>query len=310
MSRIIASSMFRLAVTYALLFAVLSLFANHFLTGGNFANIGRAVAVFGMAALGVTVALVAGALDVSFPAIMSLCGIVAAERLQAGTGVVIAIAIAIGTGLLLGAINGIVATALRVDPLIVTLGTLSVFGGWAYYHTAGSEVQASNHVLERIGGGTFAQVPISVWVLLVSASLLGAVLRFTTFGQRVYAVGDNPRAAALAGIHVGRVRIAALMLSGLTAAVGGLLLAGSQGQIFAGDGQTYLLSTIAAVVLGGTSLSGGSGAIIGTVIGIALLGTINNGLDLLHVSTYWQDIVSGAIVVLALMIDRIRRTAL
>jgi ribose transport system permease protein len=142
-----------------------------------------------------------------------------------------------------------------------------------------------------------------------AAVVLGLMLRFTSFGQRCYAVGDNARASALAGIHVGRVRIAALAISGVTAALAGLLIAANAGVANPGQGETRLLSAIAAVVIGGTALSGGAGTILGTFIGIALLGTIDNGLNLLGVSSFWQDVVRGAIVVVALVLDRLRRTS-
>ena len=300
----------RLVLVYALLVAVLAVTAENFLTTGNFLNIGRATAVFGIAALGVTVALIAGSLDVSFGAVMSLSAIVAAEQLSAGRGFLAAVAAAGLVGVVLGAINGLVATALRIDALIVTLGTLSIFGGFAFLRTGGSPTPAPGETFARMGRGTWLGVPISVWLLVAVALALGLLLRFTTFGQRCYAVGDNARAAALSGLHVGRIRTAALVISGLTAAVGGMLIAANAGVANPGEGERALLSAIAAVVIGGTALSGGAGTILGTVLGIAIIGTIDNGLNLLDVSSFWQDVVRGAILVGALVLDRVRRTEL
>lgn len=304
---VLASQLGRLLVIYGVLFLALAISAPDFATRENFTNIGSDVAIYGLASLGITVAMIAGAVDVSFAAVMSLCGIVAAECLQAGDADWVSILIALGVGAGLGGVNGALVWALNIDALVVTLGTFSIFGGWAYYHTDGSELQVSSHLLAQVGNGTAAGVPISVWVLLVAALLLGGLLRFTTFGQQLYAAGDNTRAAALAGLRVNWLRCAALMISGMAAAAAGVVMIGSAGQVFAGDGQNYLLPGIAAVVLGGTALSGGAGTIAGTLIGLLLLGTINSGLDLLQVNTNWQEVVSGAIVVAALILDRLRR---
>ena len=304
------STVGRLAIVYVALFAVLAVTAPNFLTADNLLNIARASSVFGIAALGLSVALVTGSLDVSFGAVMSLCGIVAAERLAAGQGVVTAVAIALCVGAGLGAVNGLVVTRLRVDALVVTLGTLSIFGGYAFLRSGGAPTPAPGDGFASLGRGELLGIPNPVWLLVLTAVVLGALLRFTVFGQRCYAVGDNLRASTLAGLPVARVRVAALTISGVTAALGGLLLAANAGVANPGQGEAYLLSAIAAVVIGGTSLTGGVGSIVGTVVGIALLGTIDNGLNLLGVSSFWQDVVRGAIVVTALILDRLRRGGL
>jgi ribose transport system permease protein len=307
-SALVNSTVLRLIAVYVLLFAAFTATADNFLTVDNFLNIGRATAVFGIAALGMSVALVAGSLDVSFGAVMSVCGIIAAEQLAAGHGLARAILVALLVGVLLGALNGVLATVLRIDALVITLGTLSIFGGWAYLHSGGAPTTAPGSAFAHMGRGEWVGVPVPVWLMIGTALVLGFVLRFTSFGQRCYAVGDNPRAAALAGIHVGRVRIASLAISGLTASLAGMLIAANAGVANPGQGETHLLSAIAAVVIGGTSLSGGMGTIFGTFVGIALLGTIDNGLNLLGVSSFWQQVVRGGIVVLALVLDRLRRS--
>jgi ribose/xylose/arabinose/galactoside ABC-type transport system permease subunit len=297
----------RLATVYCALVLVFALTAKNFMTANNFLNIGRASAVFGVAALGVTIAMIAGAVDVSFGAIMSVAAIVAAEQLSAGRGLVAALVIALSVGVALGILNGVLAGVLRLDSMIVTLGTLSIFGGFAFVHSRGAPVSAPGETFAHLGRGKWLGIPISLLIALGVAAVLGYVLRFTTFGQRCYVVGDNARAAALAGVHVRRVRATALAISGFTAAIGGMLVAANAGAANAGVGEPYLLSGIAAVVIGGTALSGGSGTIVGTVIGIAILGTIDDGLDLLQVSSFWQDFARGGIVVAALILDRLRR---
>jgi ribose transport system permease protein len=286
--------------------AVLSLTADNFLTTENFANIGRATAVFGVAAIGVTVALIAGSLDVSIGATMSLSGIVAAERLSAGNSFLISFACGVGVGLAVGLLNGLIVIVLGLDALIVTLGTLSIVGGYAYLRTGGSPTSTPGTAFHEMGTGIWFGVPISVWMLLALAIVAAAVLRFTVFGQFVYAVGDNPRASRLAGIRVEPIRVASLMISGGAAAIAGMLLAANAGQANPGSGENYLLDTLAAVVIGGTAMTGGSGVIAGTLIGIAILGTVDNGLNLWQLSGNWQDVIRGGILIVALILDRAR----
>lgn len=305
--RAAASPLTRLALAYALLVLVFALTADHFLTSGNFLNIGRATAVFGIAALGLTVALIAGGLDVSFGAVMSLCGILAAERLAAGAPVAVAVAVALAAGAGLGLVNGVLCATLRLDPLIVTLGTLSIFGGWAFLHTGGAPRPATADGFAQLGRGELLGLPTPLVLMLGVAVVLGLLLRFTGFGQRCHLVGDNARAAALVGIRVARVRTAALMICGTTAALAGLVMTANAGVANAGEGERQLLSAIAAVVIGGTGLAGGTGLIAGTLLGVLVLGTIDNGLNLMGVSSTWQDVLKGLIVIAALVLDRVRR---
>jgi ribose transport system permease protein len=286
--------------------AVLSLTAENFLTTANFANIGRATAVFGVAAIGVTVALIAGSLDVSIGATMSLAGIVAAERLSAGNSFAVAFASGVGVGLAVGLVNGLIVIILGLDALIVTLGTLSIVGGYAFLRTGGSPTSTPGTAFHEMGTGIWAGVPIAIWMLLALALVAATLLRFTVFGQFLYAVGDNARASRLAGIRVELIRVVSLMISGATAAIAGMLLAANAGQANPGSGENYLLDTLAAVVIGGTAMTGGSGIIAGTLLGIAILGTVDNGLNLWQLSGNWQDVIRGGILIAALILDRAR----
>jgi ribose/xylose/arabinose/galactoside ABC-type transport system permease subunit len=201
----------------------------------------------------------------------------------------------------------LLVVVLKVDALIVTLGTLSIFGGYTFLRTSGSPVVADNEVFAHVGRGAAFGVPIVVVTLFAVALILGGVLRYTTFGQRCYAVGDNGRAAQLAGVRVAVIRVSALAISGATASIAGLLVVANSGVASPGTGDRYLLSAIAAVVIGGTPLAGGIGTISGTLVGIAVLGTIDNGLNLLEVSSFWQDSLRGTIVLFALIADGLRR---
>ncbi|MHB8688100.1 MAG: ABC transporter permease [Aggregatilineales bacterium] len=266
----------------------------------------RSSAIFGIAALGITLAMIAGAVDISFGAIISVGGIVAATLVARGQHLPIVIAAVLLTGACLGAVNALLVSALRLDAIIVTLGTLSVFGGGAYVYTHGVQILAPSQEFASLGRGYLLGVPSQVLLLIGIAIALAALLRYSVFAQTCYVVGDNPRAAGLAGINVSKIRALALILSGLTAATAGMMNAANAGIAFPGVGEVYLLPGLAAVVVGGTALSGGSGTILGTLIGILILATIDNALDLLGVQTYYQDVFRGAILIAALIVNALR----
>lgn len=295
-----------LLVAWLLVVLLFSLVAPNFLTSGNLLNVARASAIAGIAAIAITVPLIAGSLDVSFGALMSIGSVAVAIRIGDGDALVPALAVAVGMGALLGLVNGILVVGLRLDALIVTLGTLSVFGGAAFLATGGAPTPAPGEEFAFYGRGFALGVPMPVWIWLgvaVGASLL---LRYTAFGQSCFAVGDNRRAASLAGIPVRRVTILALVFAGALAALAGSLISANAGVANPGTGERYLLTAIAGVILGGTALGGGVGSILGSVIGILFLGTIDNGLNLLRVEGIWKDVIAGLVLVGALIVDRLR----
>ena len=165
-------------------------------------------------------------------------------------------------------------------------------------------------ILRFLGRGFLIGVPVPVWIMLAVGALLALLLRFTTFGQRCFIVGDNPRAANLSGLSIARTRTAALAISGVAAALAGIVITSNAGLIYAGTGERYLLQGLAAVVIGGTALRGGTGTVVGTLLGIFLLGIVDNGLNLVGVPGIWQDVMRGLILVGALVIDRLRDSRL
>ena len=304
------SSTLGLAAVVLLVSAVFAIIAPNFVTASNLANIARASAIFGIAALGITIPMIAGAVDLSFGAIMSLAAIGTASQLSGGAPMLQAVMVGLAIGFALGVLNGVIATVLRLDSMIVTLGTLSVFGGAAFMITNAQRTYAPGDDFAFLGRGFIIGVPVPVWIMLAVGAVLALLLRFTIFGQRCFVVGDNPRAASLSGLSIARTRTAALAISGVAAALAGIVIASNDGLIYAGTGERYLLQGLAAVVIGGTALRGGAGTIVGTLLGIFLLGIVDNGLNLVGVPGVWQDVLRGLILVGALVIDRLRESRL
>ncbi len=304
------SSTVGLAAVVVLVSAVFAFIAPNFVTASNIANVARASAVFGIAALGITIPMIAGAVDLSFGAIMSLAAIGTAAQLSSGTPMLQAMAVGLAIGLGLGILNGVIATVLHLDSMIVTLGTLSVFGGVAFMITNAQRTYAPGDDFAFLGRGFLIGVPVPVWIMLAVGGSLALLLRFTTFGQRCFIVGDNSRAASLSGLSIARTRIAALAISGVAAALAGIVITSNDGLIYAGTGERYLLQGLAAVVIGGTALRGGTGTVVGTLLGIFLLGIVDNGLNLVGVPGVWQDVLRGLILIGALVIDRLRDSRL
>lgn len=295
-----------LAVAWAVLIVIFALTAPNFLTVANFSNVARASAIAGTAAVAITVPLITGSLDVSFGAIMSVGALMAATQIGGGVAVPVALAISLLTGAVLGLVNGLLVTRMKLDSLIVTLGTLSIFGGLAFLWTAGAPTPAPGDAFAYYGRGFLLGIPMPVLVFGGIAILLGLHLRYSVIGQWSYLVGDNPRAAALAGVRVVPTKVVALVISGAVAALAGTMIAANDGVAIAGSGERTLLTAIAAVVLGGTSLAGGVGGVAGTVMGVLFLGTIDNGLNLLGVPGTMQDTTRGLVLVAALILDHLR----
>jgi ribose/xylose/arabinose/galactoside ABC-type transport system permease subunit len=302
-AQLIGSRTIGLALVLVLVCVVFAITAPGFATTANLTNIARASSVFGVAALGITIAMGAGAIDLSFGAVMSLGGIATASALTSGTSALVAIGIGIGLGAVLGLVNGALVAWLRIDTMVVTLGTMSVFGGIAFFHTNAQRTSAPGDAFAEFGRGFVLGVPNAVWVLVGVAAVLAFVLRTTVFAQTALLIGDNPRAAALTRLPVARVRTLALVISGMAAGLAGILVTANAGLIYPGTGERFLLPALAAVVVGGTALRGGHATIVGTVLGIALLGVIDNGLNLLSVPGVWQDVARGGILVGALALD-------
>jgi ribose transport system permease protein len=246
--------------------------------------------------------------DLSVGSTVALAGVVTAEILTAGGSDPLAVAGAIGVGFAVGLINGLLITIVRVNPLITTLAMLSIVRGIAYVWTDALTQVFPGPNLRQLGTGRMLwDIPVSVLIMVAVFIAVWVTLRFTTFGRSLFAVGGNPRAALLAGIDVSRVQLTAYVISGLSAGFAGAILAA---QLSAGSPQAangLELNAVAAVVLGGASLSGGRGRVWGTLLGALIMETLRNGLVLTDVSSFYQMIAWGAVLLLAVVIDQLRR---
>ncbi len=282
----------------------LSIMTPTFLTTSNLINVARQISINGILAVGVTFVLLTGGVDLSLGSVVALTGVVAASFAHPdGYPVVVPILLGILAGAACGATNGVFVAWGRVAPFIATLGMMTVARGLALLFSGGRPVSNMGPAMTRIGGEV-ADIPIPVLILGGVAAASWLFLTQTRLGRYVYAVGGNENAARAAGISVGRVKMFAYTLCGAMAGLAGIVLAAriTTGQPNAGV--AYELDAIAAVVIGGTSLSGGIGGVGGTLLGALLMGVINNGLDLMNVSSYYQQIVKGCIIVGAVWLDR------
>ena len=316
--------LFRLRALVALivLAAVFSFLSPAFLTPGNLIILAKHVAINSLLAIGMTFVILSGGIDLSVGSIAGLSGMIAGLLLHDGLilrplGVVVffnvgcVIIIGVLAGIAVGAFNGLLVTRLRVAPFIATLGTLYAARGAALLISNGAtfpnligQADLGNTGFQSLGGGTILHLPTPIWLMAI-LGLSGVFLaEKTPFGRRVYAVGGNERAACLAGVRVARVKLIVYMISGGCAALAGLVIASQLSAAHPATGTTFELSAIAAVVLGGTSLSGGKGSVVGTLIGSFVIGVLNDGLVLLGVSEFWQYVVKGSVIVFAVIMDQ------
>lgn len=279
-----------------------------FLGSRNITNLFLQSAIIGMIAVCTTMLMIGGGLDLSVGTSAALVGIIVALAVEPlGTGGAIIVGLLLGLGI--GFINGFCVTVIGINPLITTLGMLSVTNGLSFVLSGGLSIALLEPVFSTFGRGNVAGVPVPVIVVATMFVLAYIVMTRTTYGRAMYSIGGNRQASFLAGLPVRRYQIAAYMLCSLSAAIAGIFLASRLG---AADPKIALsgleLSVIAAVVLGGTSLAGGKGNLFGTLIGVLILGTLNNGMGLLSVSSYYQQIARGAVLLLAVGLDQLRFT--
>lgn len=297
-----------LVVALVVVFVVLSIISPHFLTPNNLLNIAKAVAIVGVAAAGQTIVIIGGGFDLSVGSTMAAAGMLAAFLLDWGAPIPVAFVAAIGLGVMVGAVNGTVITRFRINPLIATLGMMAIVRGLAFVISGGREIVIHDAAWLSLGTGDLLGMPFIVVVLLGTFLFFGLAMPRTSFGRYTYAIGSNARAARLAGIAVGRWRMLMYITCGVTAALSGLVLTARTGSARPSAAVGFELDVITAVILGGASLSGGRGTLAGTLVGLLLLGVVNNGLTLLQVPAYWQGVVKGAILLSAVLYDELRRS--
>jgi ribose transport system permease protein len=286
--------------------AGLAVMSPDFLTVANLLNVMRQVSINALIAFGMTLVILLGGIDLSVGSMLALSSVFTATLISRGTDPVVATLVGIASGAVMGAANGLVIAKGKVAPFIATLGTMTILRGLALVVSNGSPVTGINSdFFTMLGGGYVADlIPIPViWMALMFA-LIWFVLKKTVFGRHVYAVGGNEEASRLSGVSVDRVKIWVYTLSGAMSAMAGIILTSRLNSAQPTAGAGYELDAIAAVVLGGTSLTGGRGWIFGTLVGALLIGVLNNGLNLLGVSSFYQQVIKGVVILLAVLIDR------
>ena len=286
------------AVPLVLLWIVLALSIPEFLTSVNIGNLLLASSILGLLAFGETVVMITGEIDLSIGALEGMGSVVAAiviinHGVAWPLGIVIATAVGLGTGV----ISGLITTIFGIPSFIVTLGVMGVVNGLALQITAGQSIYDFPSKYQYLGTGTLFGIRMPVYIAAGVLVVLFLLLKFTPFGWHIYATGGSRTAAQLVGIPTGRVRVAAFAISGACAGFAGVLISARLNAGSAIFGQNDLLDAIAAVVIGGTSLFGGYGSVIGTALGIVLITTVRNSLNLLNVSPFWQTVAIGLIIV-------------
>ena len=288
---------------------VLSLTTPRFFTVQNLMIIVTQVSINALLAFGVTFIIITGGIDLSIGSMVAVTGVAAASFAHPDTyPVVVPILVGLLAGLLFGAFNGFVITRSHVPPFIVTLGTMTIGRGLALILSKGRPISNLSDSFNFIGGGKILGIPTLIIILIAAFIGCSVLLKKTVIGRYMYAVGGNEQAARASGIPIGKVKMIVYTLGGLLAALAGILLTSriTTGQPNAGQG--FELDAIAAAIIGGTSTSGGTGTMTGTLLGALLIGVISNGLDLLNVTSYYQEVVMGAIIIGAVVLDSMNQT--
>ena len=294
-------------VTLILLFVSLSIASPHFLTNTNLSSVVRQTAVINIMALGMTLIIVSGGIDLSVGAILAMAGLLGTMAMEKGQPILAGILIGVLAGGFWGFVNGLLTTRLRINPFIVTLGTLGIVRGLTLIISNGLPVHQIPRQFSFLGEGNVLGVPFVLWVLMACALIVHVIMEHTKLGRYAFAIGSNPDAAWYAGIPVSFHTTAVYTIGGLLTGLSGMIEASRlmTGQPTAGQG--YELQAIAAVVIGGGSLRGGEGSVVGTLVGAFIMGLLSNGSDLLGISPYLQQAIIGAVIILAVTFDELRK---
>ncbi len=313
--------------TFIALFAVIiffSIFAPNFLSAANIILMSKHVALNAFLAMGMTFVIITGGIDLSVGSIVGLCGMVAGGLILHGIdlqfgytiyfNVVEVCLITLAVGIVIGAVNGLLITKLNVAPFIATLGTLYVARGFALLSSDGQtfpnlvgKPELATTGFSFLGSGRVFGLPVSIWILIVVALGAAYLARYTPIGRQIFAVGGNERAARMSGIRVNRVKMFVYMFSGFCAAIVGIVISSELMASHPATGNSFELNAIAAAVLGGTSMSGGRGTIGGTIIGAFVIGILSDGLVMMGVSSFWQMVIKGIVIIVAVVIDQAQR---
>ena len=291
------------------LFVYFSVTQANFLTRPNIENLLTSVSILFIVSIGMTFVVLTGGIDLSVGSLLALCGIILSELfnsvgLPAWLAVILTV---LAGGLLGGGVNGVLIGRFRLSFFVVTLGTLSLYRGIVNIWSDTKTTYITSPLVDFLGFGTFLGIAMPIWLMILTFTVAGVVLRWTYFGRDVYAVGGNIDAARLSGINVARTLILVYGIAGLCAALGGVVQAGRLGAASPLVGESIPLDAAAGVLLGGTSFLGGVGGVTGTAVGVLFIGVLQNGLSIAGVSSFWQQVVTGVILIAAVAIDRLQQ---
>ncbi|HBE80924.1 MAG TPA: sugar ABC transporter permease [Firmicutes bacterium] len=315
----------RTFIALIILLIIFSFITPNFLSATNFVMMSKHVAQYALLAIGMTFVIVSGGIDLSVGSIVGLSGMIAGGLIYEGLvlpmfgvaiffSVPVIIIITLILGVLIGAVNGFLVSRLNVPPFIATLGVMYMARGFAMIRSGGEtfpnligKPELGNTGFPILGTGLFLGIPVAVWTLIILGIIAAYVFKKTPLGNHVYAIGGNSRAAELSGVRVNRVKILVYMFSGFCCAIVGLIVSSQLVASHPATGESWEMNAIAAAVLGGTSLSGGIGTIGGTIIGAFVIGILSDGMVMLGVSEFWQMVIKGFVIVLAVVVDQIQR---
>ena len=301
-----------------LLVLALGVISPEFRTGGNFLNLLRQASFNGLIAFGMTLVILSDGIDLSVGSVFALSSIICAELIMMGVPAYFAVLLALIAGTVLGFVSGLLVTKGRLQPFIATLITMTAYRGLAYIITDGKPVSrlaesamSGSYFFKVLGKGNLllfdsVKIPIPALILLAAFAILWFVLHKTTFGRRIYATGSNAKCANLVGVNTARIKMACYSISGFLASLAGMMMISRVNSAQPNLAVGYELDAIAAVALGGTSMSGGRGRIAGTIAGVLIIAVLNNGLNILGVSSYYQDVIKAGVILIAVLSDRKR----
>jgi len=296
---------FKTGIGLLALIIVLSFMSPYFLTIPNLLNVIRQVSIIAIVSFGMTMVILTGGIDLSVGSMLAFAGAISAGMIvNSGLNIFLAILIGLAAGTALGLFNGIAVAKAKLPAFIVTLAMMTVARGFTLIYTDGRPISGFDETFRFFGAGYIGRIPVPVIIMFILLFVIYILLKKTPLGRYIYAIGGNETATKLSGINTDKIKIAVYGLNGFLAAVSGIILTSrlNSAQPMAGEG--YELDAIAAVVLGGTSLSGGSGGVVGTIIGALIIAVLNNGLNLLNVSSFYQLVAKGGVILLAVFLDR------
>lgn len=296
-------SKYAIYLVFVLVCIVLAIVEPAFVSGTNIINVLRQISITGYIAVGMLMVIITGGIDLSAGVLVGLCAAIGADFAHPGQPAILGVLVGLGIGAFCGAVSGSLVAFLKLPAFIATLGTKLVINGAALIYTDGHPTTNLSESFLQIGGGSLLGIPIPVIILAVCLIIGAFILNFTKFGRYIYAIGGNKIAAQLAGVNVKLTEFMVYVICGICSGLSGVVLAS---RVSAGSpvaGLNYEMDAITIVVIGGCSLSGGSGSIVGAIAGMLLIGVITNGMNLLNVSSYWQLAVKGVIIVLAVIFD-------